>query len=178
MKIRCLVQYGAWLAVVGMCIPSLALADAPAAPTAPTVVDIALGDGGVLHGRVVDLKGSGLVNTGVSLKAQDREIARTATTADGWFSVQGLRAGVYRLTVNNNQSVYRFWAANTAPPSAQSNVIVYTADQDNTAPNGPDNGAGGGTLKTFLAHPIILAAIVATAIAVPVALACSHSHSS
>ena len=115
-----------------------------------------------------------MVNTGVSVKAQDREIARATTTADGWFSVQGLHAGVYRLAANDSQGVYRFWAANTAPPSAQHSAIVYTADQ-------AGGGAGtsrGGSLKMFLANPIVLAGIVATAIAVPVALAASHSGSS
>jgi hypothetical protein len=171
MRIRWLVQTSVWLAVLGTCIPQIACA---AAPTTPAVVDIALSDGGVLHGRVVDLKGSGVVNTGVSVKAQDREIARATTTADGRFSVQGLHAGVYRLAANDSQGVYRFWATNTAPPSAQRSAIVYTADQGNAA----DGGSGRGTLKMFLAHPIVLAAIVATAIAVPVALATSHSGSS
>ena len=83
--------------------------------------------------------------------------------------MQGLRAGVYRLAVNNNQGVYRFWAANTAPPSAQRNVIVYTADETNGPTDDGTANSGRGTMKMFLSHPIVLAAIVATAIAVPVA---------
>lgn len=145
------------LATLGLCLPQVAFAASPAAN--PPVVDIALADGGVLQGQVVDLQGSGVAGVPVSVKSQDREIVRTTTTEGGQFSVQGLRGGVYQLAAGQGQGVYRMWAANTAPPSAQKNVIVYT------------QGGGGGGLKMFLSNPIVIAGLVATAIAVPVALA-------
>ena len=76
MKTRWLAQSGVWLAVLGICLPQVAFAAAPASPDTPPVVNIALGDGGVLHGRVVNLKGAGVIKTGVSVKAQDQVIAR------------------------------------------------------------------------------------------------------
>jgi hypothetical protein len=156
------------LATIGICLPQVAFAATPAAATPPTpaVVDIALADGGVLHGQVVDLQNRNVASVPVTVRAQNQEVARTATTSDGHFAVQGLRGGVYQVAAGEGQGVYRLWTAKAAPPSAQSNAIVYT-----------QNGGGGGTLKMLLANPIIIAGLVATAIAVPIALANSHSAS-
>ena len=53
------------------------------------------------------------------------------------------------------------WTANAAPPSAQKDALVYTQF----------GAGGGGGLKMLLANPIVVAGVVATAIAVPVAIA-------
>lgn len=151
------------LATLGICLPEVTFASAP--PATPAVVDIALADGGVLHGQVIDLQGGRVANVPISVKAQDREIARATTTPEGRFAVQGLRGGVYQVAAADGQGVYRLWAANTAPPSAQ-NAIVYTQCAQ---PHG--------TLKMLLTNPIVVAGLVATAIAVPVALANSGSGS-
>lgn len=148
------------LATIGMCMPQVAFAAETAAT--PAVVDIALSDGGVLHGRVIDLQGSQVGGVPVSVKAQNRDVAMATTSADGSFAVQNLKGGVYQVAAGENQSAYRLWSAGTAPPSAKKGAIVYT-------------GAGG--MKMLLANPIVIAGVVATAVAVPVALANSQSSS-
>ena len=147
------------LATLGLCIPSVALASQPA------VVDIALADGGTLHGRVIDLQGSNVAGIPVSLQTQDRDVVSTTTVADGRFSMQGLQGGVYHVAAGQGQGAYRLWSPGTAPPAAHNDAIVYT-----------QNGHGGG-LKMWLSNPIVIAGIVATAVAVPVALANSGSSS-
>jgi hypothetical protein len=154
------------LATLGLCLPQVAFAQA--APAAPPVVDIAMADGGVLHGQVVDLQKGGVAGVPVSVKMQNREIAKTTTQSDGRFTVPGLRGGVYQVAAGQGQGVYTLWTANAAPPSAQKNAIVYTQNAGN---------GGGGTMKMLLANPIVIAGLVATAIAVPIALANSHSAS-
>jgi hypothetical protein len=154
------------LATLGLCLPSVVFA-APA-PATPPVVDIAMADGGVLHGQVVDLQKGGAAGMPVTVRTQNNEVAKTTTQKDGRFTIQGLRGGVYQVAAGQGQGVFRVWTANAAPPSAQPRAIVYTQNVD--------NGNSGG-LKTFLANPIVIAGIVATAIAVPVALANSHSAS-
>jgi hypothetical protein len=151
------------LATLGICLPEITLAASE--PTPPAVVDIAMADGGVLQGQVVDLQGASTTGIPVSVRAQNQEIIRTTTAKDGRFTVQGLRGGVYQVAAGEGQGVYRLWTANAAPPSAQRNAIVFT-----------QNGGGGG-LKMFLTNPIVIAGIVATAIAVPVALANSNPSS-
>ena len=76
-------------------------------------------------------------------------------------------AACIRWRSGEGHGIYRFWSPGTAPPAAQKGAIVYTQ-------NG--NGGGGG-LKMFLSNPIVIAGIVATAIAVPVALNNSHPSS-
>jgi hypothetical protein len=159
--VRCVVVV---LATVGTCVPQVALA-VETAPK-PAVVDIALRDGGTLHGQVVDLQGASVQGVPVSIKAQDRNVATVTTAADGRFAVPGLRGGVYHVAAADGQGVYRLWSAGTAPPSAQQGAIVYT-----------QNGEGRSTWKMLLTNPIVIAGLVATAIAVPVALANSHSSS-
>ena len=146
------------LATLGMCIPPAALA-AESSPT-PVVTDVALKDGGVLLGQVVDLQGGGVIGVPVSVKAQHREVAATTTTAEGRFTVPGLRGGVYHVAAAEGHGVYRLWSAGTAPPSARNGAIVYTQY------GGPQRS----TWKMLLANPIVVAGLLATAIAVPVAL--------
>jgi hypothetical protein len=152
------------LAALGVCLPELAFAATPTA--APAVVDVAMADGGVLHGQVVDLQGAATAGVPVSVKAQNQDVIRTTTAKDGQFTVQGLRGGVYQVAAGEGQGVYRLWTAKAAPPSAQKNAIVFT-----------QNGTGGGGLKMLLTNPIVIAGVVATAIAVPVALANSNPSS-
>jgi hypothetical protein len=152
------------LAVLGMCLPEMVLA-APPPPTPPAVVDIAMADGGVLHGQVVDLQGGNAAGVPVSVKAQNQQVIRTTTVKDGRFEVQGLRGGVYQVNAGQGQGVYRLWTAKAAPPSAQKNVIVFT------------QGVFGGGPKMLLANPIVVAGVVATAVAVPVAVANSNPSS-
>ena len=146
------------LAVVGLCLPEVALAAEQTPP--PVVTDIALAEGGTLHGQLVDLRDGGVAGAPVSLRVQDREVATTTTRADGHFEVQGLRGGVYQVAAGQGNGIYRFWSPGTAPPAAQKGAIVYT-----------QNGGGqGGGLKMLLSNPFVVFGIAATAIAVPVVL--------
>jgi hypothetical protein len=141
-------------------------------------MDVALADGGVLHGQVVDLQGSGVAGIPVAVKAQDRDAITVTTAADGTFTVQGLRGGVYQVSTVQGQGVYRLWSAGTAPPVAQTAAIIYTQNGtvDGNVVHYTQNG-GGFSPKMLLTNPIIIAGVIATAIAVPVALANSHSGS-
>lgn len=151
------------MAALGLCLPEIAFSATPT-PT-PAVVDIELADGGVLQGQVVDLQKGGVPGLPVSVLAQDKEVARTTTAENGRFTIPGLRGGVYRVAAGKEgQGLFRLWSAKTAPPAAQKDAIVYTQNCC----------GGGGTLKMLLSNPIIVAGLIATAIAVPVALACGE----
>jgi hypothetical protein len=152
-----------FLGVVGICVPELALAAPPVAN--PAVVDVALSDGGVLHGQLVDLRGSSAAGVPVSVKTQNRQVVSTVTAKDGQFVVPGLRGGVYQVAAGDGQGVYRLWTAKAAPPSAQKNAIVFT------------QGLLGGGPKMLLANPVVVAGVVATAVAVPVAVVNSRPSS-
>lgn len=168
------------LATLGFCIPAVTLAAGPAAKSAvkPAVVDVALKDGGVLLGQVVDPQGKGIQGTTVALSRYDREVVQISTGAEGYFALKEVPGGVYQLASGNGGGVYRLWAPGTAPPAAQEGALLV-AHEEVVAVRGqsPPVVPPGAKVKTFLANPLVIGGIVATAVAVPVAIHNSRSSS-
>jgi hypothetical protein len=150
--------------VFATCIFDAALA----AETLPqtTMTDIALSDGGTLQGQVIDYSNAGQPGVPIAVRSQDRDVAQTTTSADGQFVVQDLHGGVYHVATAQGNETFRLWAPRTAPPAAKNRAIVYV-----------QNGGGGG-LKGILGHPLVLPAVIATAIAVPIAVSSHHQPAS
>lgn len=176
MKILVAQRVAAALACFGMLIQP-ALAGAPVVESAPVVADIALSEGGVFVGKVVTAQGAPLGNVSVSLQQSGREVATTTSDAEGVFAVQGLRGGLYQVVSEGGMVSYRLWAPNTAPPAANQSALIVTGGSvingqygPPTAPC-PPTGKGHGILAWMREHPLLVAAGVATAIAVPLALA-------
>ena len=163
----------AWIAAFGMCFPLHAIEPTiPSAQGPAHVVDIALADGGALVGRLVNAQGVAQSGVEVIISQPQAATAFAATTNDdGWFVVRDLRGGVYQLQTDQASCVCRAWADETAPPSAQRGILLV---------NDPNVIAGQwqpGTLGTLLAdtkatltHPLVVGGIIATAVAVPVAI--------
>jgi hypothetical protein len=150
-----------------MILPSAALAATPAR-LATGGGDIALREGGLLVGQVVDVQGVVKANAAVSIRFANREVVRTTTDENGMFAAKGLRGGQYQLLTQDGLSVCRLWAADTAPPSARPAALVVTGD---SVVRG--QGPVGNWVTWMKAHPYITAGTVATAIAIPVAIAVS-----
>jgi hypothetical protein len=153
------------VACVGMVIPPPALAAEPAAGA----TDIALRQGGLLVGQVVDRQGVPQANQTVSIQYGPHEVVRTVTDQNGTFAAQGLRGGQYQLVTHEGISVCRLWAANTAPPAARPAALVVTGNQVVRGQWGA--GPLHGTMGWVKAHPYITAGVIAAAIAIPLALA-------
>jgi hypothetical protein len=166
-----------WIACCGMILPMNVWAaesqstppaesktDAPAA-AAPQVSDVALQTGNVLQGQVVDSQGQPVAGAPVSLLAQQQEVAKATTAADGSFQVSGVRGGVYRVVTFQGDGTYRAWPQGAAPPAAKPKIVLT------------QNSNGPGPIVRALTSPLAICAIVATAIAVPVALA-NRNHGS
>ena len=162
------------MAVLGMCLstPGFAM-NGTEAPSAP-ITDLALRDGGLLVGQVVDNQGVAKVNLKVSLQdLTSRELATATTDQQGKFSMQGVKGGVYQLVTPQRRGVYRMWMPGTAPPTAQQGALIVTGEDTIRGEDAPRSG-----LKFWLTNPLVIAGIVATAIAVPVAIHNSNHHSS
>jgi hypothetical protein len=139
----------ATVACMGMILPPSAMAAAPARP-ATGGSDIALRDGGLLVGQVVDAQGVAKANAKVSVRFANHEVVSTTTDKNGVFAAKGLRGGQYDLLTEDGVSTCRLWAAG-----------------DVVRGQGPVNN----WVTWMKAHPYITAGTVATAIAVPVVLA-------
>jgi len=165
------------VAAVGIGLPSATWAAESAAK--PAVVDVALRDGGVLVGQVVNPQGAAMEGAPVTLRYQNENVVTTKTGKEGYFAVKGVRGGTHEIVTTSGHGIYRLWAAGTAPPAAQPGALVV-AGQDVTLGQQcpPDGNAGTASgLKRFLTNPLVIGGVVATAIAVPIAVSNNHHHS-
>jgi hypothetical protein len=164
MKHKMFGTVAATVACMGMILPPTTMAAAPTAP-ATTGTDIALREGGLLVGQVIDAQGVAKANAPVSIRFANHEVVSTTTDRNGVFAAKGLRGGQYQLLTNDGASTCRLWAADTAPPSARPAALVVSGDV--IRGQGPVNN----WVTWMKAHPYITAGTIATAIAVPVVLA-------
>lgn len=171
MKIRSMQRAAAALACVGLLMPQGAIA-APVAPqqVAKKVVsqDVALRKGGVFVGQLVDAQGKALAGSEVALIHGKDIVVRTKTDKNGVFAAKGLRGGEYRVAAAGGQTNYRLWAPKTAPPAASNGALIVTGD---AVVNGQYPAQGGGVVQFVKDHPMLIAAGVAAAIAIPLAVA-------
>jgi hypothetical protein len=127
--------------------------------------DVALRDGGVLVGQVVNRQGAAQPNTAVAVRYGNHEVVRTATDENGVFAAKGLRGGQYQLVTENGMSSCRLWAADTAPPAARPAALVISGENVVRG-----QGIANGWIEWMKAHPYLTAGTAATLVAVPVAL--------
>lgn len=175
MKLKHFQALAAAVACVGMVLPQAASAGEQPVPQSN---DVALRPGGLVVGRVIDREGVAQQGATVSIRQDQREVVRTTTDKNGVFAAQGLRGGQYQILTEQGQGLYRFWAPDTAPPAAQEAAVVVTSPDVVRGQYGNQFGYGYGWLDWMRAHPYLTAGIIASAIAIPVALAADHDHNS
>lgn len=147
----------AWLATAALCVPQLAFAQTPGSK--PEIADVALRDGGVLLGQLVNTEGVALAGARVALRSGDRELGAGTTDQNGYFAFSGLRTGVYQLATAEGQATYRAWTAQAAPPGVQPGALLVAG-----------NGAVRGQYRPDVGKWLLVGGLVAAAIAIPVAV--------
>ena len=169
-------QTAAWLAILAvMGQPQLLLA-VEAAPQAikermEVPRDVVLAEGGLLVGQLRNEKGAAMSMTPISLQTGGKEVARIMTDKGGKFQVKSLRGGVYSVVAQGHQGIYRFWAPQTAPPSAQKQLTLISHKEIVRGQFTPRSGNPLTAVGQFIAeHPLLTAAGVGAAIAIPLAL--------
>ncbi len=153
-----------WLAVVGCCLPQVALAARPSNNQKPVIADVQLQEGGVLLGQVVTPQNTAVAATDVVLLSGKKQLAVGKTDKQGYFAFSRLPRGVYQVAAAKGYGAYRVWTPKTAPPSARKGALIVAGTNTVRGQNGI------ASFRNFLANPIVIAGIVATAIAVPVAI--------
>ena len=113
---------------VGILLPSAALAANPGQARA-VIRDVALEEGGVLHGQVITAQGAVQPKTEVALLQNGKLVAKLLTDEQGRFATQGLRAGLYVVATPGAQGVVRAWAPRTAPPSAVRGLLLVPSGE-------------------------------------------------
>lgn len=166
---RCVCRSLVALAVIGVVFPQLAFAAngderASEARVKVQTRDVALDADGTLRGQIVNQQGVAQAEMPVVLSQGGRAIAAARTDDAGKFELAQLRGGVYQLYTTGAVGSYRVWANRTAPPSAIGQVLLT---HDEALAMGQH---GGGRIRGLLTNPWVIGGVVATAIAVPVAI--------
>lgn len=148
-----------WLAMIGMCLPQVALSADPAKPVAS---DVKLWKGGTLLGQVVDAQGQPVATTVVTLRDTKGNAVETRTDPGGYFAFKGVPSDAYTVSGAGAEGTYRAWSESVAPPSAQPGVLMVSGNEVLRAQK---------SLGSFISqHPILIAGLVAAAIAIPIAI--------
>lgn len=171
------------------CINGQASGEVPVLPATqrtvrlPKPLDVSLDDQHRLVGRVVDEQGRALRSTTGQVRRNQKAIASFKTDVDGVFRTAALTGGVYQVAVAGQVLGLRVWRGQAAPPSAVqvAKIVVGPTVRAQGCSNpsctvancaGGCGGAGGfknGPFK-FMFHPLVIGAVVAAAIAIPLAL--------
>lgn len=162
------------LALAGFCLPTAGWTAETSVLPPPQIADVALRDGGLLVGQMVD--GQNAPQSGIRVSLQDtqnHEVAAVVTDRQGSFAISGVRGGVYQLVTPQGRQVYRVWSPGMAPPSAQQGILLVAHDQTVRGQDGDG---------FFASHPGVVGGLigagVATAIAVPVTYGATKQPSS
>jgi hypothetical protein len=176
-----------WVACLGLLSPRFVFGGPPVSVTTgeatvarqqgasqPQVRDVELQQGGTLEGQVLDSQGVPLAETTVFVVRDGQAVAATQTGASGWFSIADLRGGVYQVGTSQGGGVFRLWAPHTAPPAAAQQVLVVHGAVARGGFRhglvGGGHGQFGGVFMNLLHNPWFVGGVIATAIALPIAL--------
>ena len=173
--LRLLRIFGVSLSCVGIALPASALEVATPGAASATQTrlvqarrlagDVELDAAGCLQGLVFNAEGRPVADAPVMLCRVGHEVGRTRTDAAGRFRIGPLRGGTYELSAAGHGRLVRAWAATTAPPGAKSFALIVANDEV---------VRGQMPLKDFFASDaVIVCALVAALIAVPIAIHCS-----
>lgn len=134
--------------------------------------DVALTKKGLLTGQVVNAEGKPRENAEVLLYGADGVAIVAATNERGQFAYRGVASGVYYLESGEQVRIARVWNREIAPPSAQQGVLLVSNSDTVRGQTSPPSAANKAvrTVKRVMTNPLAVAGIVATAVAIPVAI--------
>ena len=96
-----------------------------AAETSMQSVDVALSNGGILAGQIVDPSGKPREHDQVAVFYGGQMVAKTMTDQDGKFSIAGLRGGIHEVATKGGCQCIRCWTSTSAPPHAVPSILVH-----------------------------------------------------
>ena len=158
-----------WFMLLAQCALPVgrAAAESPHRPLAGAasgsqVIDVALDARGGLRGQLVNAAGEPLAGRTVTAVRGQQALGRSVTDARGRFVFEQLTGGVYRVATPEAVAVCRCWAVNTAPPAARGQMLLVAHQ---------DVQRGQQDFHTAVTNPLLIGALLAAAIAIPIAVA-------
>lgn len=176
MRITCIHWCAVTIACAVMMVPTPAWSQTTAVsqPDAVTTTDVALGEGGLLVGQVMDRQGVPQAGVEVAILSGDHLVVRTRTDEKGVFAAAGLRGGTYQIATPHGASSIRAWAPETAPPAAREGGLIVVGDE---VIRGQLTDSPRWVWEWCKLHPWLCTIGTLTAIAVPLAILADDDHS-
>lgn len=87
-------------------------------------IDVTVSSTGEFVSQCQDAAGHGVAGADVALYRFGSRYASTTSAPDGWFTIRGVRPGVYELKSGDWQHAVRVWTPETAPPSASDPIAL------------------------------------------------------
>ncbi len=116
------------LATLGMMIPNAPVMAAGQSRVQVKTVDAKIFDiamhNGAFKGRVVDHTGAAVEGAAITVKQNNKEVARSVTDKSGSFAVADLKSGVYTVASGATEGTFRVWSEKAAPPSAKEQSLL------------------------------------------------------
>jgi hypothetical protein len=131
----------------------------------PALWDVRLDEQGTLQGQLIDGALRPLAERRVTLSQAGQTMAVVPTDDRGLFRVPLVRGGVYQLSVGAAAATIRVWTPQAAPPAAVQHLVLMDA---------PPVVRGQQPLSALLMNPLVIGAVIAAAVAIP--LAVHHNH--
>ena len=126
------------------------------------VRDVELGADGTLIGQVVDAQGNPIAGEAVSLMQGGRVVVNAKTSEAGYYTIQGLRGGLYHVSTKDSGQVCRLWTHKTAPPAAITQLLLV---------DGKQIQRGQRPIGDIITNPLLVGLVIAAAVAIPLAVA-------
>ncbi|MEN0111871.1 MAG: carboxypeptidase-like regulatory domain-containing protein, partial [Planctomycetota bacterium] len=125
-----------------------------------------------LIGQLVDEAGAPVAEQAVTITLTDGSVASVKTNAEGAFAFRGVR-GVAQVRSSDAVAVVRAWAPGTAPPNAGAALLLVRGEGVVRGQQyaGPATNRFFSRGKQLMANPLFVAGAIATAVAIPVAIA-------
>ena len=150
--------------------------------------DIAMTPKGQVMGTVTDAQGQPMAGKVVEFRATNGRTWRATSGKEGNFLISGLPGSVYQVVTGDSVRICRLWTAGTAPPSANSALLIVgdraavRGQPSRQGIGGPQQGLGnglfGGAVTRGFSSPWVVGGILAAGLAVPIALATDRDDAS
>ena len=118
--------------------------------------DVALNEGGLLKGTVLNTAAQPVTGVAVDVLHADKVVATSISNDQGEFTVKGLRNGAHVVKVGTTQKTVRLWGSDTAPPAAMENIAIVVDDEAVRGQSGLVSGSQAGGFIASNAGALLL----------------------
>lgn len=125
------------------------------------IPDVTLGPNGTLSGQALNAQGKAKIKYAIQVEQNGKIVGKSTTDGEGHFEVAKIGAGVSKVITDDATFVCRCWTAEAAPPASKGQLLVISQE-------GVERGQR--PVGEIVTNPLFVGAVIAAAIAIPIAV--------